>query len=103
MTGEDLGYKPSVLEQVKFDYFPLGRVFTKGLDEDDQKEGLFKILENIKGKNEELLKAIEDKNESKDDRTKSLVLLKDGLEELTKSYLMLFSAFCKKWTKTTCN
>ena len=96
MTGEDLGYKPSVLEQVKFDYFPLGRVFTKGLDEDDQKEGLFKRLENIKGKNEELLKAIEDKNESKDDGTKSLVLLKDGLEELPKSYLMLFSAFCKK-------
>ena len=32
LTGEDLGYKPSVLEQVKFDYFSLGRVFTKGLD-----------------------------------------------------------------------
>ena len=96
MTGEDLGYKPSLLEQVKFDYFPLGRVFTKGLDKDDQKEGLFTRLEKIKGKNEELLKAIGDKNELKDDGTKSLVLLKDGLEELTKSYPTLFSAFCKK-------
>ena len=32
LTGEDLGYKPSVLEQVEFDCLSLGRVFTKGLD-----------------------------------------------------------------------
>ena len=55
LTGEDLGYKPSVFEQAKFDYSPLGNIFTKGLDKDDQKEGLFKRLKNIKGKNEELL------------------------------------------------
>ena len=55
MTGEDLGYKPSVFKQAKFDYSPLGNIFTKGLDKDDQKEGLFKRLENIKYKNEELL------------------------------------------------
>ena len=55
LTGEDLGYKPSVFEQAKFDYFPLGNIFTKGLDKDNQKEGLFKRLENIKDKNEELL------------------------------------------------
>ena len=40
LTGEDLGYKPSVLEQAKFDYSPLGKIFTKGLDKDDKKEGL---------------------------------------------------------------
>ena len=57
LTGEDLGYKPSVFEQAKFDYSPLGNIFTKGLDKDDQKEGLFKRLENIKDKNEELLNA----------------------------------------------
>ena len=57
LTGEDLGYKPSVFEQAKFDYSPLGNIFTKGLDRDDQKEGLFKRLGNIKGKNEELLNA----------------------------------------------
>ena len=56
MTGEDLGYKPSVLEQKKFDYSPLGKIFTKGISKDAQKEGLFKRLENIKRKNEELLK-----------------------------------------------
>ena len=38
LNGEDLGYKPSVVEQVKFDYSPLGSIFTKGLDKDDKKE-----------------------------------------------------------------
>ena len=52
-TGEDLGYKPSVFEQAKFDCSPLGNIFNKELD----KEGLFKRLENIKDKNEELLNA----------------------------------------------
>ena len=33
-----------------------------GLDKDDKKEGLFKRLENIKGKNEELLKAFSTAN-----------------------------------------
>ena len=48
LTGEDLGLKPSTVEQAKFEYSPLGKVFTKGLDKDDQKEGLFKRLKNIK-------------------------------------------------------
>ena len=53
-AGRDLGYKPSVFEQVKFGYSPLGNIFTKGLDKNYQKEWLFKRLENIKNKNEEL-------------------------------------------------
>ena len=60
MTGEDPGLKPSTVEQAKFEYSPLGKVFTKGLDKDDKKEGLFKRLKNIETKNEEQLKAIED-------------------------------------------
>ena len=52
-----MGYKPSVFKQAKFDYSPLGNIFTKKLDKNDQKEGLFKKLENIKDKNEELLNA----------------------------------------------
>ena len=44
LTGEDLGYKPSVIEQAKFEYSPLGKIFNKGLSEDDKKEGLFKRL-----------------------------------------------------------
>ena len=52
MTGEDLGYKPSVIEEGIFDYSPLRKVFNKGLDKDDQKEGLLKkkdgLLKNVK-------------------------------------------------------
>ena len=55
LTGEDLGYKPSVSEQAKLDYSPLSNIFTKELNIDDQKEGLSKGLGNIKDKNEELL------------------------------------------------
>ena len=47
LTVEDLGYRPSVLEQTKFDYSPLDKVFNKGLDKDDHKEGLLKKLKNI--------------------------------------------------------
>ena len=55
LTGEDLDLKPSTIEQTKFEYSPLGEIFNKGLSEDDKKEGLFKRLENIKDKNEELM------------------------------------------------
>ena len=47
LTGEDLGLKPSTIEQAKFEYSPLGKIFNKGLSEKDKKEGLFKKLENI--------------------------------------------------------
>ena len=57
LTDEDLGLKPSTVEQAKFEYSPLGKIFNKGLNKDDQKEGLFKRLKNIEDKNEELLKA----------------------------------------------
>ena len=33
----------------------MGKVFNKGLSEDDKKEGILKRLENIKDKNEELI------------------------------------------------
>ena len=60
LTGENLGLKASTVEQTKFEYSPLGKVFNKGLDKDGQKEGLFKRLKNIEDKNEKQLKAIED-------------------------------------------
>ena len=50
LTGEDLGYTPVVVEQGKFEYSPLGRVFNKGLEKDDKKEGLLKRLKNIEDK-----------------------------------------------------
>ena len=63
LTGEDLGLKPSIAEQSKFDYSPLGKIFNKGLDKNDQKEGSFKRLKNIKDKNKEQLEAIKDQGE----------------------------------------
>ena len=60
LTGEDLGLKPSTVEQTKFEYSPLGKIFNKRLDKCNQKEGLFKRLKNIEDKNEMQLKAIED-------------------------------------------
>ena len=39
LTVQDLGLKPSTIEQAKFEYSPLGKTFNKGLDKDDQKKG----------------------------------------------------------------
>ena len=50
LTGEDLDLKPSTVEQARFEYSPLGKVFNRGLKEEDKKEGLLKILKNIKEK-----------------------------------------------------
>ena len=47
LTGEDLGYKPDALTQAKFEYSPLVKVFTAGLDTGDKKDGLFKRLRSI--------------------------------------------------------
>ena len=47
LTGEDLGLKSNTIEQARFEYSPLGKIFNEGLDKDDKK-GLFKRLKNIK-------------------------------------------------------
>ena len=55
LTGEDLGYKAGIVEQAKFEYSPLGKVFNKEIEKEDKKERLLKRL-----KNKEQLKAIID-------------------------------------------
>ena len=49
LTKKYLGYKPDVVEKLKFEYSPIGKVFTDGLAKEDKskKIGLFKRLENI--------------------------------------------------------
>ena len=49
LTKKDLGYKPDTVEKVKFEYLPIGKVFTDGLakEEKSKKLGLFKRLKNI--------------------------------------------------------
>ena len=49
LTKKDLGYKPDAVEKVKFEYSPIGKVFTDGLAKEDKskKVGFFKRLKNI--------------------------------------------------------
>ena len=48
LTGEDLGLRPSTVEQAKFEYSPQGKIFNKRLDtDDDKKERLLKRPKNI--------------------------------------------------------
>ena len=63
MTGEDLGYKSDVIQKAKFEYSPLGKVFNKGLDENDKK-GLLTRLKNIEDKSENQQKMIENKKDN---------------------------------------
>ena len=58
LTKKDLGYKPDAFEQAKFQYSPLGKVFTDGLDKSDRNEGLLKRLKNIEDRNNNQLLAI---------------------------------------------
>ena len=55
LISEDLGYKPDEIQKEKFENSLLGKVFNKGLDESDKKEGLLKRLKNIENNNEEQL------------------------------------------------
>ena len=72
LTGEDLGLKPSTVDQAKFEYSPLGKIFNKGLSKDDKKEGILKRIKNIEGKNEEQLKLIEDQEKKQLEEIKNI-------------------------------
>ena len=49
LTKKDLGYKPDAVEKVKYEYSPIGEIFTDGLSKEDKskKIRLFKRLKNI--------------------------------------------------------
>ena len=47
LTKKDLGYKPDAVEKGKFEYSPIGKIFTDGLDKSDKKVGIFQRLKNI--------------------------------------------------------
>ena len=82
LTGEDLGYEPGALEQARFDYSPLSKFLNKGLKEDKKKEGPLKILKNIKGKNDEQLKAIEDQGNRQLDAIKNFETDSESLKTI---------------------
>ena len=46
------------MNKAKFEYSPLGKIFSKGLDKDEDKEdGLLKRFKNIEDNNEKMLEA----------------------------------------------
>ena len=94
LTGEDLGLKPSTIEQAKFEYSPLGKIFNKGLNEEDKKEGLFKRIKNIEGKNEGQLKAIEDQGKKQLEEIKNINVGSKSLKTI--SFFSTISEKAKK-------
>ena len=62
LTKKDLGYKPDAFEKAEFEYSPLGKVFTNGLNKSDKYEGLLKRLKNIESKSNNQLLALRDIN-----------------------------------------
>ena len=72
LTGEDLGLKSSTIEQAKLEYSPLGKIFNKGLSEDDEKEGFFKRLKNIENAQKGLING---NNKNKPDSARSKLSL----------------------------
>ena len=58
LTKKFLKYKPDAFEQAKFEYSPLGKIFTDGLGQSDRNEGLLKRLKNIEDRNNNQLLAI---------------------------------------------
>ena len=56
LAGEDLGYKPDVVQKPKFEYSPLGQVFNKGLENNEKQVDLLKRLKNIEDKTDRQLK-----------------------------------------------
>ena len=97
LTGENLGLKPSTVEQAKFEYSPLGKIFNKGLSEDDKKEGLFKRLKNIEDKSEKQLKAIaiENKNEKRLEANSKSLKSVSYISQLSKRAKELFEKIKK--------
>ena len=59
-----------MVQKAKSEYSSLGKVFNKGLDKGDKKEGLLKRLKNIEGKNKDQLDAIKDEGEKQLDTIK---------------------------------
>ena len=60
LTKTDLGYKPNLTEQTKFEYSLLGRVLIQGLDKSDKNKGILRRLKDIENKTSNQL--IEDTN-----------------------------------------
>ena len=112
LTKKDLGHKPDAFEQAKFEYSPLGKIFTDGLDKSDKNEGLLKRLKNIEDKsNNKLLSikniprpAIKGKNDGNvSDECKTIQDFKQELIDkniLKLNGVKIFDDIVNKWKQT---
>ena len=112
LTKKDLGYKPDAFEQAKFEYSPLGKVFTDGLDKSDKNEGLLKRLKNIEDKSNNQLLTIKNiprpaiKGENNGNVSDEYKTIQDFKQELMdKNRLKLsgvkkFDDIVNKWKQT---
>ena len=118
LTKKDLKYKSDAFEQAKFEYSPLVKVFTDGLDKSDRNEGLLKRIKNIEDRNNNQLLAIKNiprpaiKGENNDgfrsdddvnDEYKKIQNYKQGLIDkniLRKGGVKIFDKIVDKWKQT---
>ena len=108
LTKKDLGYKLDAFEQAKFEYLPLGKVFTDGLDKSDRKEGLLKRLKNIEDRSNNKLLTIKNipKPEIRGENNDEYKAIQDFKQELIdKNILHLdgvkkFDNIVGKWKQT---
>ena len=114
LTKKDLGYKPDAFEQEKFEYSPLGKVFTDRLDKSNRKEGLLKRLKNIEDRSNNRLLTIKNiprpvvkgennGNFGRDDEYRTIQDFKQGLIDkniLHKGRVKKFDNIINKWKQT---
>ena len=114
LTKNDLGYKPDAFEQAKFEYSPLGKVFTDGLDKSDKNGELLKRLNNIEDRSNNQLLAItnvprpaikgeNNGNFGSDDEYKTNQDFQQGLIDkniLLKTGVKKFDKIISKWKQT---
>ena len=112
LTKKDLGYKPDAFEQAKFEYSPLAKVFTDGLDKSDKNEGLLKRLKNIEDKSNNQLLTIKNiprpaiKGENNGNVSDEYKTIQDFKQELIDKNILKLSDIKKfddivdKWKQT---
>ena len=67
-----MGLKPSTIEQAKCEYSSLGKIFNKGLSEDDKKVGVSKRIKNIESKKKVQVQANKGQGEKQLDTIKNI-------------------------------
>ena len=112
LIKKDLGYKPDALEQAKFEYSPLGKVFTDGLHKSDKNEGLLKRLKNIEDKSNNQLLTIKNiprpaiKGENNGNVSDEYKTIQDFKQKLIDKHILKLSGAKKfddivdKWKET---